>query len=60
MRFKQLTKVESASISIVPSQRIDIASSIIARVDDVQWLQISRTPDLDHQRIQCYEEIDVL
>lgn len=34
----QLTKVKSTSVSVIPSQRIDIARSVITRVNDVKRL----------------------
>jgi hypothetical protein len=34
----QLTKVEGSSISVIPGQRVDVARSVITRVNDVQRL----------------------
>jgi hypothetical protein len=34
----ELTKVEGTSVSIIPSQRVDVARGVIARVNDVKRL----------------------
>jgi hypothetical protein len=34
----QLTKVEGTSVSVIPSQRVDVSRSVITRVNDVKRL----------------------
>ena len=41
-----LTEIEGTTCSLVPRQRVYVARGIIARVDDVNWLQCHGAPYL--------------